>query len=230
MRALLLAVKQDDLAGILEFTNLDVDAVLPERGFPLSPILEKSAPLIAAAAFYGSYHVFRFLLDNGACLTFRDRVGRTLPIFASAGGCTEIMNIIDGLGFDWHAQDVDGNTCVHYATMFHKKQAVYWLYCHAGLDVTALNKQRLSPLHIAANNGEAGLIRFFVENGCDVNQRSERGVTPLHLAASKTSVAAVNKLIKRGADTTIRDNNGCMPHQWAAFRHIHELILASAPL
>ena len=228
MRAQLLAVKRDDLAGILEVTNLDVNALVPERGQAVPDILTKSVPLIAAAAFYGSYRIFRFLMDNGACLTFTDKLGRTLPIFAAAGGCIEIMHILDDIGFDWTVQDREGNTCVHYATMFHKPQAVYWLFSYAGLSVTTLNRRLLSPLHIAACNEEPELIRFFAENGCDVNQRSERGVTPLHLAAAKTSVAAVNKLIKRGADVTIRDNNGCLPHQWAGFQHIQALILSNS--
>jgi ankyrin repeat protein len=69
----------------------------------------------------------------------------------------------------------------------------------AGAAATAANRFNVTPLELAANNGNAAAIERLLRAGADANAQSRQGQTPLMSAALGGNVAAVEALLAHGA-------------------------------
>lgn len=75
-------------------------------------------------------------------------------------------------------------------------------------DVTYVNENKLTCLHLAVQINNAEIVRALIEKGADVNAITDRGVTPLHLAIVKKQPEDIIKvLIENGADYHIKEAN-----------------------
>jgi ankyrin repeat protein len=119
--------------------------------------------------------------------------------------------MLSQLQMPWGNVDIEGNTCLHYATIFGQPQCAFWLWASCHCDFGVLNGHQMSPLHFAVWRGDVKLMEFFIEQGCDVNAKNDQGLTPLHLAASRPVLSVVTKLLSHGADPTVRDGAGRFP-------------------
>ena len=73
-----------------------------------------------------------------------------------------------------------------------------------GANTAAVNVP-LSPLHKAAESGNASEIKALIQDGADVNAKAgEQQNTPLHIAAKKGHVGLVSILVKEGANIDAR--------------------------
>jgi ankyrin repeat protein len=88
------------------------------------------------------------------------------------------------------------------------------------LDVVASrNKDRMTPLHAAADLGRAEIVDFLLRKGSDVNAIDAEGNTPLHVAAESEGgpdrgcggkEEVLSKLIAQGADVRWADISGAV--------------------
>lgn len=97
------------------------------------------------------------------------------------------------------------------------------LYAH--MDPNERNYAGITPLTVAAENGNMTIVELLVEEGrADVNLTSSYGVTPL-LAATRAGKEDVAKyLIEKGANTEVRDAYGQTPFSYASQSNNPELI------
>lgn len=80
------------------------------------------------------------------------------------------------------------------------------------------DRNRNTPLHVAALGGDAGVVRALLAMGANKESRRKDGLTPLYLAASGGHAGVVRALLAEGANTESRDGNGLTPLHAAAFR------------
>ena len=73
---------------------------------------------------------------------------------------------------------------LHWATQ-HSDVEMVDLLLHARANVRALNRYGVSPLELAAINGNAGIVERLVKAGADVNAVGVGGQTPLMSAAGR---------------------------------------------
>jgi len=57
-----------------------------------------------------------------------------------------------------------------------------------------------SPLHVASHFGQAGMVRYLLQNGADVHLTTEAGNTPLHHAAQQGQTLIITLLLEKKAD------------------------------
>ena len=76
---------------------------------------------------------------------------------------------------------------------------------------------RRSPLHYAAAEGQAAVVRRFLAAGVDPNRSDRADWTPLHFAAQANSAESVAALIEAGAEVDPRDEHGNTPLFRAVF-------------
>jgi ankyrin repeat protein len=73
-----------------------------------------------------------------------------------------------------------------------------------------------SPLHYAACDGDAKLVRFHILD-CDVKLHDKKGWTPLHFAAQSNAVDCARILLDAGAEIDAVDSYGNTPLSTAVF-------------
>jgi ankyrin repeat protein len=68
-----------------------------------------------------------------------------------------------------------------------------------------------TPLHILADKGDIGLVKFLLKKGADPNRKNKVGSTPLHKAASKGRKVVAEVLLEHKADPNVKNNTGSLP-------------------
>ena len=108
--------------------------------------------------------------------------------YACCSTCVEQLTILTQHGEDLvHMKDHAGRTPLHY-TVFNTmprqlEMAVKLL--NLGADVNALDSDRRTPLHHAAEAGKARLIPLLVQRGATTGTKdSLKGMTPIELACN----------------------------------------------
>ena len=77
------------------------------------------------------------------------------------------------------------------------------------INVEAIHTRGNTPLHTAAANGHAEVVKVLVEAGADPNYATYTGhLTPLHFAARIGSLEVCKVLIEAGAELDKRDKGG----------------------
>lgn len=74
-----------------------------------------------------------------------------------------------------------------------------------------------TPLHLASDRGQIGLVRLFLESGANVTDINRGGKIPLHLAVRSGSFESVKLLIENGSDVNTKDSNDNLPINEAFF-------------
>jgi ankyrin repeat protein len=100
----------------------------------------------------------------------------------------------------------DGTTALHWAvTTDNLALAELLLASHANVDAET-RLAGLTPLHLAAQSGNAPMVELLVKHGVLVNKANGHGTTPLMMAAASGSAAAVTALVEHGADVNLREH------------------------
>jgi ankyrin repeat protein len=125
-------------------------------------------------------------------------------------------------GLDVNEPDIDGFTPFHHAVALGQKGV--WTLLRAGADPTLLTPRSLSPLHVAARSGEAGVVGLLLAQYRELNVLEKHvnllgeGRVPLHYACQSGSPEAVWSLLRDGADPRLPDEKGLTPlHALAEF-------------
>ena len=114
----------------------------------------------------------------------------------------------------------DGTSPLHVALTTSNNQEIAKVLIGHGADPNALDKDRQTPLHYAAMNGQREIAELLTEQGADPNVSDRDGQTPLHYAATFGYKEMVQLLIESGADLNAADRGGRTPLDFAATPHV----------
>ena len=177
----------------------EVAKILVERGADLSTQTRDGQSPLHVASAYGNMEITRLLVEHGANLTTQDNRGLTPCDVAWREGHSEIAHFLTEHAACTTAQADDERTL---SPLPEEEQ---------GANATTVANNRWTPLHVAAEQGNAEVVRALVEHGMDVAARADNGWTPLHVASSCGSVEVLRILVEHGADVTARADNGWTP-------------------
>ena len=175
-RALNCILKTDDLNQLMNLINsgqITENAIFSFRSFTIPEILQKSPSILQVSVFYGSINCFKYLLESGSNIDYQDSNKRTLSHFACAGGSMDVIPILCEYGVQFNFNDHLGNSCAHYAIMYHHLDVLYWLWSNLGIDLAAKDAMGNTPMHLAAMNEDQEALLFLCQNGCDINCRND---------------------------------------------------------
>lgn len=138
---------------------------------------------------------------------------RALPACAIFALCVSLS----AAGID--APAPDGTTALHRAASVNDAETAETLI-RAGADVNAVNRYGVTPLSLAAGNGNAGLLGLLIKSGASPKKADtslREGRTLLMLAARTGSADAVKLLVAQGgAVNAVESRTGTTALMWAA--------------
>lgn len=180
---------------------------------------ELAAPQVSAALFGaaddGCEALVRRLLDYGASVEARDRIGGSALHHAARNGQAQIVRLLVQKGALVNLRNTAGSTPLYVAIERNQAAAAEALV-ELGADVSVPGRSQVSPLAAAAFNGNAVIVDMLLRHGADPNARDSTGKVPIVYAAARASTPAVDRLLATGIDVNARYANDLTLLMWAA--------------
>ncbi len=176
--------------------------------------LEMNAALVAAAD-KGCIELARRLLDDGASLSSRDRLGAMPLAHAAKTGHTDIVELFLERGADINARDLDGGTALFAASEEDNPSAVRFLIAH-GADVNIPGRTGLTPIATASFAGNEQVVRLLLDKGGDPKKADATGKAPICYAVARGFPNVVRLLLDHAVDVNARYGNDLTALMWAA--------------
>ena len=151
------------------------------------------------------------LLAAGADPNAPDNQGYT-PLHYSAaqsGNGRVVARLLAG-GADPLAESNDGRTPLHSALRYAAARSVISVLVQAGA------ADNLTPLQLAALQGDSDAVASLLADGADPNLADGYGWTPLHFAVPLSGSEIVSALLQAGADPSVRTGGGAAALHLAA--------------
>lgn len=182
----------------------EAEALLAQEPNLVDATKDGQTPLLEAL-HENQKHIVSLLLDRGADVNVKDKLGVTALHYAAKQGHAYIAELLLAEGANVDAADWTGETPLHAAVSGGQKDVVVLLLAE-GADVNAENEKGGTALHIAARAAYSEVAEILVAHGADVNARDKgAGRTALHYAAQQGHKEVVELLLAKGADVNALD-------------------------
>ena len=96
-------------------------------------------------------------------------------------------------------RDSKGNSLLHAAAQYGHYKCCHFLINIIKCDVTAINKNKETPLHKAVAGNYHEVVHLLLSKGANLNATDVKGRTPLHKAAMNSASHSLTQLLERGA-------------------------------
>lgn len=215
------------LKMLVEEYNVDVNCV--------SKFCYHYTPLHSAvrSAVSRDSKIVNFLLEHGANVNAKDKIGRTPLCFALLKGRIDVANLLIEHGAEVNAQEryKNGVNLLYYASMSGYIDFVK-LLIEQGAEVNVMERNGISatyepttPLFWAARKGFVEIAKILIEHGAEVNVQNKSGQSsPLHCAAIWNHAEVAKLLIEHGANVNIENEDKWTPLQCAAIHNHIEVV------
>ena len=219
---------QTPLMMAAAFGSMDATQLLVDAGANVKAV--SNSGLTALHLGVGDIRKVRLLVDRGADIHAASQMGRTpLLVAAYTTGAFESVKFLLSKGADSKKADASGITPL-LAAIGVNDVASAKLLLEKGADATAQANipQAATPLMLAAQNGNAELIKLLLARDVSVNAQSSStnsrvqngviqfgAISALHTAALSGNPEAVKLLLDAGANVNAVDVRGMTPLMFA---------------
>lgn len=137
------------------------------------------------------------LLDQGASVDARDRIGARPLSHAARSGHLEMVDLLLARGAPIDARDLNGATALYYAAERGHNSVVQRLI-ERGADVKLTGKSGVSPVAAAAYAGRDSIVAMLLAHGADGRAPDDTGKPPVIYAAASGRLDIVKQLLGDG--------------------------------
>lgn len=199
---------------------------------PAVPVVEDVVSELHRAAENGDEALVKKLIADGADVNAQDEAGNTPLHFAAENGHLTIARILIEEGADMSLKNEFGFTPFQEAEQAQNEEMIQ-LFLSEGMgasvhklielgqtnlaagkfdevpeDVNLTDENDRTPLHVAAEVGDRGLVELLLVKEVDVNAKDKDGLTPLMVAIDNDHLSIAQLLLNEGADANVEDNSG----------------------
>ncbi|CAM9417862.1 unnamed protein product, partial [Discosporangium mesarthrocarpum] len=137
-----------------------------------------------------------------------EKLHEDLRTAASAGDCASTSRLLAS-GISVNVPDKSGFSAFLYSCGQSNPELVRMMLA-AGGDAQD-GDGKITALHVAARNGNVGVIKELLRGGAPLSARDSVGGTPLHTMAAYNHEAALRTLLEAGADVNLLDEGANTP-------------------
>ena len=166
-------------------------------------------------------HVFNaeMLITSGALADARGYRGMTPLQHIFHSDNTEMAQLLLKYKANINAPDFDGRSTLSTALEVGNVEMVQFLLQDPLISVNLADKNKVTPLHLAAAFKCIELTEMLIQASANLNACDALNATPLHYAAYGGTPEIVTLLLEAGADDKLIDNAGWLAVQYALSRH-----------
>jgi ankyrin repeat protein len=155
------------------------------------------------------------LLDHGASLDARDRLGARPLSHAARSGHPEMVDLLLARGAPINARNLAGATALYFAAEGGHTSVAQRLI-ERGADVKLAGRSGISPVAAAAYAGNDAIVEALLARGADERAPDETGKLPIVYAAAKARLDIVKRLLAPSIDINARYPNDLTLLMWAS--------------
>jgi ankyrin repeat protein len=155
------------------------------------------------------------LLDQGASVDARDRLGARPLSHAARSGHLQMVDLLLARGAPIDARNLAGATALYFAAEGSHISIVQRLIEH-GADVKLTGRSGISPIAAAAYAGNDVIVEALLTRGADERAPDETGKPPIVYAAAGARLDIVKRLLARNIDINARYPNDLTLLMWAS--------------
>jgi ankyrin repeat protein len=171
--------------------------------------------LLFSAADSGCLALETELLDAGASVDARDRLGARPLSHAARFGNLDVIDLLLARGAPIDARNLSGATAL-YAASERGHAAVVARLIERGADVKLVGRSGISPIAAAAYAGSDATVEILLAHGADERIADETGKPPIVYAAAGGRLDIVKRLLARNIDVNARYPHELTLLMWAA--------------
>jgi uncharacterized protein len=176
--------------------------------------IEISSTLFAAAD-RNCINLATTLLDGGASVDARDRLGARPLSRAARSGHLAMVDLLLQRGAPINARDLAGATALYVAAERGQVGVVQRLI-DQGADTDLRGRSGTSPVAAAAFAGRNQVVRMLLAHGADARALDDTGKPPIVYAAASGSLDIVRQLLAKDIDLNTRYANDLTLLMWAS--------------
>jgi ankyrin repeat protein len=155
------------------------------------------------------------LLDYGASLDARDRLGARPLNHAAKSGHLQMVDLLLARGAPINARNLAGATALYFAAEAGHTSVAQRLI-ERGADVKLAGRSGISPVAAASYAGNDAIVEALLARGADERAPDETGKPAIVYAAAKARLDIVKRLLARNIDTNTRYPNDLTLLMWAS--------------
>jgi len=176
--------------------------------------IEMSSTLFAAAD-RNCINLATILLDQGASVDARDRLGARPLSRAAKSGHIEMVDLLLQRGAPVDARDLTGATALYVAAE-RGQAAVVQRLIDKGADAGLKGRSGTSPVAAAAFAGRNQVVKMLLAHGADARAADDTGKPPIVYAAASGELDIVRQLLTQDLDVNARYANDLTLLMWAS--------------
>lgn len=155
------------------------------------------------------------LLDQGASVDARDRIGARPLSHAARSGHLAMVDLLLARGSPIDARDLNGATALYYAAERGQSSVVQRLI-ERGADVKLTGRSGVSPVAAAVYAGRDLIVALLLAHGADGRAPDDTGKPPVIYAAASGRLDIVKQLLGSEGDLNARYANNLTLLMWAS--------------
>ena len=155
------------------------------------------------------------LLDQGASVDARDRLGARPLSHAARSGHLQMVDLLLARGAPINARNLAGATALYFAAEGSQISIARRLI-ERGADVKLTGRSESSPVAAAAYAGNDVIVEALLAAGADERTPDETGKPPIVYAAAGARLDIVERLLARNIDINARYPNDLTLLMWAS--------------
>jgi ankyrin repeat protein len=155
------------------------------------------------------------LLDQGASVEARDRLGARPLSHAARSGHLQMVDLLLARGAPIDARNLAGATALYFAAEGSHISIAQRLM-ERGADVKLTGRSGISPIAAAAYAGNNVIVEALLARGADERAPDETGKPPIIYAAAGARLDIVKRLLARNIDINARYSNDLTLLMWAS--------------
>jgi FOG: Ankyrin repeat len=155
------------------------------------------------------------LLDQGASVDARDRLGARPLSHAARSGRLQMVDLLLARGAPIDARNLAGATALYFAAEGSHISIAQRLI-ERGADVKLTGRSGISPIAAATYAGNDVIVEALLAHGADERAPDETGKPPIVYAAAGARLDIVKRLLARNIDINARYRNDLTLLMWAS--------------